>query len=437
MLLTIPFIVGAPKGLSPDGFRVLSIFLVSALWWVTEVVPLMITSIFAMALLVLSGAMTSDRVFSLFGNSAVFFILGSLILASAFMRSGLSKRIALMMMKKVGKSKMLLPMSILLISALLSTWMSSHAVAAMMFPIVLSIASEMEDERYEALLFLSMMWGTIAGGNLTFLGGARAVLAVEIMSKTVGKSLSFLSWMLAVYPLVLIEVAVSLFLVYYLSRSCKVDISSVEKGIDEKLKQMGRIDSREKIVALVIAVSIFFWVIFGSSVGLATISLLMVVVVFLLKLVTWEEVEEDVNWGIILMYGGAIVLGRAMNSSGVSTWILNIFAPHNEVLFLIVVIIASVVLTELVSNSAVVAFALPVVISAASKTLPPQVLTLSVTVSAGLSYMLPMSTPDVAIAMSSGKLRIKDTIKYGAIMSSVGVITVSLLANTYWQRIFR
>ncbi len=436
ILLILPYFTPTPSGLSVEGYKVLAVFLVSAVWWVTEVVPLMITSIFAMAMLILSGSMKSERIFSFFGNSAVFFILGSLILASAFMRSGLSKRLALLMMKKIGKSKILLPMGILLISAFLSTWMSSHAVAAMMFPIILSISSEINDVNYEALLFFSMMWGTITGGNLTFLGGARAVLAVEIMNKTVGKSISFLGWMKAVYPLVLVEIFVALVLVYILGRNYNVNIPDVREEISKKLKQMGPFTSRERMITVVILVSIFCWVIFGSSVGLATISLLMVVIVFILKLVSWEEVEEDVNWGIILMYGGAIVLGKAMNASGVSQWILSTFAPHNDFLFLTVVIITSAILTELVSNSAVVAFALPVVLSASSKTLPPQVLALSVTVSAGLSYMLPMSTPDVAIAMSSGKLRLKDTAKYGAIMSTIGVFLIIFLANVYWRYIF-
>lgn len=95
IIILIPFLVSAPDGLSSSGFKVLAIFITCIIWWITNVVPLMITSLLAIVLLPLFGVDSSASVYAKFGNTAVFFVLGSFILASAFMRSGLSSRISL------------------------------------------------------------------------------------------------------------------------------------------------------------------------------------------------------------------------------------------------------------------------------------------------------------------------------------------------------
>ena len=120
------------------------------------------------------------EVYALFGNEAVFFILGAFMLAGAVMHSGLSNRIALAIMDRFGASPRKLLLSVYLIAAALSCVMSEHAVAAMLFPIVFEIAKSLGlkpgTSGYGKLLFLTLAWGCIIGGVATFLGGARVPL---------------------------------------------------------------------------------------------------------------------------------------------------------------------------------------------------------------------------------------------------------------------
>lgn len=434
--LILPFIFNPPSGLSVEGFKVVCIFFTCALWWITNVVPLMITSVFAMAILSIYKVSAPSEIFSKFGSSAIFFVLGSLILASAFMRSGLSTRFALKILKKFGKNVVGLVMGIYIISLTLSIFISSHAVAALMFPIVMEIVFLLDDERMSKILFLAMIWGAVLSSSLTFLGGARAVLAIELMKEATGKYLSFLEWVKKTFPIVSLELILGAVILWYTSSKINVSVDTVRKDVEEKLNNMGKKTNKEKLVLFVFILAIIGWMIFGESFGLASVSLIVVSFLFLLNLVSWQEVEKDVNWGIILMYGGAIALGRVMNETGVSNWIMDFFEKFikSPDVFLIFLVVTVVVLTEFMSNSAVVAFILPVALSAQTKYgIPAEVITLSVTVPSGLALMMPMSTPAVAIAISSGRIDIKDTAKYGWLLSVFGCFLTIMMAKYVWR----
>ena len=185
----------APEGLTDDGKKALAIFVLCVIFWVSHVIPLMITSLLAIILFPLLGVLPAEKTYSLFGNQAVFFILGAFILASAVTRTGLSNRIALMFLKWFGHSPKILLLGVIVLSAFSSFWMSAHAVAAMMFPIITAIALSLElkpgESSYGRSLFLGTAWGCVIGGVATFLGGARAPLAIGMLHDTTGESIGF------------------------------------------------------------------------------------------------------------------------------------------------------------------------------------------------------------------------------------------------------
>ncbi|MEK7772873.1 MAG: SLC13 family permease, partial [Deltaproteobacteria bacterium] len=161
-----------PQGLTPAGQKAIAIFILCLVFWVTNAVPLAITSLFAIVLVPLLGVLTKRDTYSLFGNEAVFFILGAFIIAGAIMHSGLSTRVALKIMDRFGGSPRKLLLSVFLLAASLSFFMSEHAVAAMLFPIVLEISKSLNlrpgKSNYAKLLFFALAWGCVIGGVATF-----------------------------------------------------------------------------------------------------------------------------------------------------------------------------------------------------------------------------------------------------------------------------
>ena len=440
-LLNMP----TPAGLTVAGQRAIAVFLVCLVLWASNAVPLAITSIFAIVLVPLLGVLSKKETYALFGNEAVFFILGAFILAGAVMHSGLSARIALNIMDRFGDSPKKLLLSIFLLAAALSFFMSEHAVAAMLFPIVLEISRGLNlkpgKSNYGKLLFFSLAWGCVIGGVGTFLGGARVPLAAGILKETTGQSIVFIGYTVAVFPLVVIMLSIGYLL---LTRFFPIDVTGVESAhlvLSKRLKGLGKATYREYAVGTVLGVTVLAWVMLGRIIGLSTVALSSVVVLFVFRLVRWKDIEEYVNWGIILMYGGAIILGTALDRSGAAAWIVNgalggsVTAPW--AVFAVFALL-SLFLTEAMSNAAVIAVLLPVSIGTAQKlSIDPSVLTYAIAVPAGLAFMLPMSTPANAIAVSSNYLTTKDMIKGGVMMTVTAWIVFNVVAALWWPLIGR
>ena len=148
ILLTVFFAVffvllsmDGPDDLSPEAYRVLCLFFLCVSLWSTNLIPLSITSLMAIAAVPLMGIMDASQVYSFFGNKAVFFILGVFILSAAMIACGLSARLSVWVLENWGDSPARLLTAVYLFGAISSCFMSEHAVAAMMFPIVMEIVS--------------------------------------------------------------------------------------------------------------------------------------------------------------------------------------------------------------------------------------------------------------------------------------------------------
>lgn len=432
-----------PAGLTPQGQKALAIFVVSILLWVTHALPLMITSLLVVILFPLTGVLSTSESYALFGNEAVFFILGAFILASGIMRSGLSTRLALLALRHFGKSPRSLMLGFLCLSAFLSFWMSEHAVAAMMFPIVFEVADALKlaplRSRYGKGLFLSMTWGCIVGGVATFLGGARAPLAVGILRQTTAQSIGFVEWALATLPTVLIMIVVSYFFVVKMFSPEIKNIDEATVVLKRKQLRMGHMSAREKAIGTLMLLTILCWIFLGERFGLANIAIASVVLAFVFGLLDWKEVEEDVNWGIFLMYGGAICLGFAMDKTGAAHWLalktLGYFV-HSPWGLIVALALIALFLTEAISNTAVVALMLPLALGfAADLNMDPKLVVLVLTIPSGLAFQLPMGTPATAIAYSSGYVGLKDTVTGGLLLKVVAFLIFILSIYFYWPLI--
>lgn len=430
-----------PDGLTREGQNAIAVFALCFVLWVTQALPLAVTSLLAMVLLPLLSVIPSARAFALFGNPVIFFILGAFILAAALLRSGLSTRLAVLFLRRFGGSPRALLSGVVFSGGFLAFWMPEHAVAALLFPIVLEIAHALEipplRSSYGRALFLALAWGAVIGGIATFLGGARAPLALAILSEHYGMTIGFLQWMVAVAPL---SIAIMLVACFILPKLFPIDIADVgraREALDAKARELGALSRREKGVAVVTVATVAAWVTVGQSIGLAAVSLLSAVALFVFDLIDWRSVEEYVNWGIILMYGGAIAVAYALHETGGAHFIANasLSAAGGMSPFWMVILfgVVAALLTEAISNVAAVALLLPICFGVADGSgLPPVAVVFAVAVPAGLAFALPMGTPPNAIAYSAGYFRLRDSILAGTLLKAVALILLALTARFYW-----
>lgn len=423
----------------PDAQKALAVFGVAAFLWGTHALPLPVTAVLILFLLPVSGAMSSASTYEHFGNSAVFFILGAFILSSPIVRSGLSSRIAFGVVSRFGRSQNTLLGSILVLGAILSCVISAHAVAAMLFPIVLEVvraAGVKPGGRFGLAAFLAMAWGVIIGSNTTLLGGARGPLAIGILQNTTGQSIGFGKWMSCTVPLVLIMLVIAYSFLVRVVRGEKVSLKAARRFLEARNRKLGTISQRELVTAGIMLVTITLWIAMGDRWGLDTVAFLGVSLAFMFGVADWREVQEDVNWGVFIMYGSAITLSAALEetgaASGLTQVVLSSGITSGAIVFAAIVAI-SLLLTEFVSNSAAVAVLMPVALAIAEEFgASAQAVTMAVTIPAGLGFMLPVSTPAIAIAVSSGYVRPLSVLRWGVGLDVIGCILLLTMSRFYW-----
>jgi sodium-dependent dicarboxylate transporter 2/3/5 len=393
-----------------------------------------------MVLLPLLGVMRGEEAFSLFGNSAVFFILGAFILAGAMLKTGLSRRLSIIFISRFDSSPRRLLVGILVTCALMAFIMPAHAVAAIMFPVVTVIASSLNlepgESRYGILLYLSMAWGAVIGGVATLLGGARNPLAIGLLAEYYGMSISFYEWMVAAVPITIVMLILAAGVLFAAFRIDVDDVAPARRVLAEELEEAGSMSPEEWRVASIMIATILAWIFLSRELGVASIALLSAVSLFLFRTIEWKDVESYVNWGVILMYGGAISIGSALVKTHAANWISDLVLSNitlSPILFLVVASLIAKLLTEGISNAACVSILLPILFEVGELYhINPIATVLTVAIPSGLAFALPMGTPPNAIAYSSGYYEIRDILFPAVILNIVSWILFIILAAVYW-----
>jgi len=431
----------------PDGMglaapqRCIAIFVVCVALWLTNAIPPAATGLLAIALLPLLNVLPERDAFHLFGNEAVFFMLGVFLLAGATIATGLSKRVTLMALQRFDRSPNRLVAGVTVSAAFLSLWMPEHAVAAMIYPIIVEIVDSLKLKQgsvYAKKLFLGLAWGAIVGGVGTFLGGARAPLAISMLKQEhpgPGHTISFVAWMVAAAPVVVIMTVAAVLLLRYRVPNDVTDIKAATRMLDGRVKRLGPMSWPERKLAVLGGLTVAAWITLGHRHGLSTIAIISAVLLFALRIVDWRSVQAYVNWGVLVMYGGAVALGYALSETHALSWLVNqvVAADTPRFVILLVMVASAMLLTESISNSAAVAILLPIGYSLGATTgIDPVTITLAVTIPAGLTFLLPVSSPPNAISYAAGHYSIREVIQIGWPMTALAYLTVLVVIVVWW-----
>lgn len=447
LLAALVAYMDTPAGLTLAGQRSLAVLTLCVVWWVFTPVGLPVTSIMGLALLPLLGAMPASEAFALFGNQAVFFVIGVFLVAAVMLETGLSSRISLMCLRRLAKDENRICNGVLFVSWGLCAVVVSHAVAALMLPIVLELLRALNlgpRSNTAKRLLLSMAWGTVAGSNLTLLSSARATLSLELYGSYLADHdlpaapIGFLEYSLGSAPVSLASVLIAAFVLRWAFPPEGLDLKPAMERLNERVKAMGPISSREMTTLAVIGAMIVCVILYGRDYGLGTVALLFSAILFSLQTLKWEDAERYVNWGVALMYGGAIAIGSALHSSGATGWLIDTLMPAGDIApwwTLATTAVVTAGMTELVSNSAVIALLMPVILPVAEQvSLDPRVFAWAAPISAGLAFVLPTSTPALAMVFGTGHLRIRHALP-GVIITIFSLIAFLLAAQFVWPLI--
>lgn len=431
-----------PAGLDPSGQSALAVLVLCIFWWLTTPVALPVTSLVGLALLPVLGALPVDEALALFGNQAVFFVIGVFLVAAVLSHTGLSSRVTLLALRRFSRSEEVLANAVLVISWALCFVMVSHAVAAILLPIVLELIRALDlgpRSRTARRLLLSMAWGTVCGSNLTLLSSARASLALELYDGYREKAglaedpIGIVAYTAGSAPISLVSLVMAALVLRWTFPPEGLDLSPAIRKLDERVKAVGAIRRPERLVLFIMGAMVISMIVAGPK-WLGIVALLTSGAMFLLQVLRWEDAERYVNWGVALMYGGAIAVGGALYRTGATTWLAREVLPDNlgPLAALGLVGLMAALFTEVVSNAAVIAVVLPIALPLATEVgLDPHALVWTVPLSAGFAFLLPTSTPAMAMVFGTGYLRTRHTWR-GLLITLVSLVALLVMAHTLW-----
>jgi len=446
-----------PKNLSSEGIAILASTLWIAIWWMTEAIPIYVTSLLPIILFPLSGGLELKLTTASYGHKFVFLFIGGFILAIAIEKWKLHKRIALNIIKIVGTKKSNIILGFMIATAFLSMWISNTATAVMILPVGLAIISQLKDNPktienenivFGKTLMLAIAYSASIGGMATLIGTPPNLVLAGVVKTSFNVEINFLQWMSFGLP-------ISIFLLFicwkYLTTiAYNFSDQNFESGlneIDKQLKELGKVSYEEKSVLIVFILTALAWVTqsflikqFIPAIDDTIIAIFAAIILFILpnkegskKLLSWADAVK-LPWGILLLFGGGMTLAKGFDSSGLAIWIGSQMNFFNAIplLFLLLILIAMVnFLTEITSNLATTAMLLPILV-ALSETIEVNAFFLLVgaTVAASCAFMLPVATPPNAVVFGSKILSIDDMIKKGFWMNLISIFI--LTAAVYW-----
>lgn len=445
-----------------------------AVWWISEAVPLAVTSLLPVVLYPLLGIMDLPATAACYGRDVIFLFLGGFLLALGVERSGLHRRIALHIVHRIGASPAQLVLGSMLAAALLSMWINSTAAVLVMLPIGMSLLSAAPGHaRLGAAIALAVGYGATIGGMATPVGTPPNLVFMAQWKQFFPDRapIGFGQWMLFGVPYAaLFLLATWLLMVRVIFRM--PGTSAVDKAsLRDQLKALGGASRDERRSALVFGLTALLWIT-GDRIaftdaavfpgwrnnpwidlrgfGDPAVAMLGGIALFLLPavdrsgasrmLLDWDFAQARIPWGVVLLIGSGFAIAGGIDASGLSGAIgkaLVGWRTGSAASQVGLIAAAVTLLSELGSNTAVASLVLPILARTAELWgMAPQAVMIPATLAASCGFMLPIASPMQAIVFSSGRLTVRQMMKAGVWMDALGVVLLVLLWSLIGTAVF-
>ena len=409
-------LIPAPDSLSMEAHRAIALFVFTGSILALEPAPLPISALMVPICQIALGIDTSIGAFAPFGSPVLFLILGSLFLAEALRKHGLTRRMALYtIVASKGRLNRLL-FGIMMVTGMLSMWVLNTATAAVLIPVAITIAQRVQPQekapRALQLLILGIAFSASIGGMGTIMGSGENAISGGLLGQV--SDFGFLSWMTYGVPVVFMLIPLSWFI---LTRALPIGNVSIDtEPISAELMRLGGIRGPEKEIIGVLLVSVALWLsgsmlektfnLPATVLSSAVVAIGAVAFLSVEEIVDWNDLR-GVNWGVFFVIGAGLTLGDALDKTGASQWFADQLAPSLGGLpYPIIIAILMVVgfsLTQLMNNVTIGAIMAPVLITLAHAIgVPPASLVIPTIMAVALAFMLPSASARMTMVAVTG-----------------------------------
>jgi len=415
--------------------------------WVLEALPFHITGLFAMLMLALSGVEDFQTIVKNgFGDDVVLFFIGVLALAAAIIRSGLGKRVSLIVLSITGNSTRRIVFGFLCVGAFLSMWVTAMASSAIIMPLALAVLNEEGakpgESKFGRALMLAVAWGALIGAVGTPAGSGSNPLVVKFMSSLAHVDISFTQWMILGVPIIFLLLPASWFLLITLWPPEMSHLRKSREDIKNEFSLQSRMNHDEIATLIIFIITVLIWIsspLFQNLLHIKLpISMGAIAAIILLFMpgttkFTWKELEKEMDWSGIILIATGISIGMTLYHTGAAAWLSTLLLGGIGALpyfVRIVLIVCAVLVVKIAfsSNTLTGTIIVPLVLA-----LGPRLgssatsLALAAGFSANLAFILVTTSPVNIIPYTTGYFSIKDMALAGTIFAPFVALVIALV----------
>lgn len=414
-----------------------------AILWLTEAIHITVTALLVPVLAILLGLENTKSALQAFANPTIFLFFGGFAIATALSVQKLDKYIAHKVIAIARGNFLLAVFFLFLATALLSMGISNTATAAMIIPLAMGLLKNIDYESNKgtyAFVILGIAYSASIGGMGTLVGSPpNAIVASQL-------NITFSEWLRYGMPTVLGLMPLMIGTLYVVFRpKLNIKITSTEGVVD-------KLNGKQYLTILIFLITALCWIFsdlinetFTSFIGIekikdfdAVVAMIAAVFVCFFGVAEWKQIQENTDWGVLMLFGGGLSLSVILTQSGASKALVDsvqfLIADSNYFVIGLMVATFIIFLTEFTSNTASAALLVPIFISVAENLgVNPLGLSLIIGIGASCAFMLPVATPPNAIAYGTGKVSQRDMIKAGFVLNILSIIFISVVAYYFWR----
>lgn len=423
-----------------------------ALWWITGPVDFAVTAFLPIALNAVFQMADMSAVIANYASETILLLLGASILTASWGKTGLDRRIAAKCLALVGSKVREQIIFWYLICALLSAVLPNAVVCATITPIAVSMLQyvgegDIAKSKVGSLILLTIAYATGVGGLASPLGGAMNLVTVDYLQKLTGQEYMYTSWVIRFLPLT-VALVISNILMLLVGVKKEATLGSTKAFFAEQYEALPKMSTEEKLslalflTATVLSFTRQFYQTLLPGLKPAYVFVACAILSFFLtqkegkRLMSWKEAQGKIGWELMYVFAGGLALGTLISKSGAADGIGALVASTNLTggfTTVLLIVVVTVLLSDVTSNTATAAIAIPLVISIISgigKDPIPYVYIASIGVN--LSYMMPTSIRAIPVGYG---LQPSYMFKKGVVFTLVVVALMSIMSYLmlcYW-----
>ncbi len=465
--LIVILLLPNPDGLPVAGQRMLAVFVFAIIVWITEALDYAVSAVVIASLIAVLLGLSPDVAkpdtllgttrglgiaMSGFSNSALTLVAAALFLAAAMTITGLDRRIALLVLSRVGTRTSHVVIGGIIVATLLAFIVpSATARAAAVIPIMMGIILALGVDRrshFAGLLIITTVQAVSVWNIGIKTAAAQNMVAVGFLQKQLGTDVTWLEWFIAAAPFSILLSIALYFIMIVMMRPETQDIGGGTDTIRAELRALGPMSRNEKYLLAVALILLLLWATEGvlHRFDSATLTVIAVAVLFLpgIGVMDWKVANPKIPWGTIVLFGVGISLGSALLQTQAAQWLASIAVQwfglsHLSPLAILATMGAFLIVIHLgfASATALASSMIPIVIAVLQQVQTPGINVIGMTILlqfvVSYGFILPVNSPQGMVAYGTETFDARDFIRTGIAITIAAYVLTLIFGATYWH----